>query len=118
MDTARKNSTDSTGSRFVYEQLREECLAYNEAVGSFNRHLDNHRDRMDLQEIPYRLPVETPETPEEMQRLLDKLLSEVHLDSEVRRHPRTVPIHEEAIEHLALAREQLVRTLENELIVE
>ena len=114
-DTASQNLTETGTDRFVYEQLRQECLAYNRAIGSFNRHLNNHRDRMDLHDLPYRRPVDTPETPSEMRHLLEYLLGQVHFDSQVRRHPRIVPIHEQAVEHVEIARRQLLSTLEDEL---
>lgn len=114
-DTASQDSVESSTTQFVYEQLRQECLAYNRAVGSFNTHLDNHRDRMDLQDIPFRKPVTPPETPAEMHQLLEFLLGQVRLDSQVRRHPRVVPIHEQAVEHIEIARKQLLSTLEEEL---
>ena len=115
MESTSQNTADTPNARFVYDQLRQDCLVYNEAVGSFNRHLGNHRERMDLTDIPYREPVRTPSNRRQMRTLLDRLLDEVHLDSLVRRHPRTVPIHEEALEHVELARSQLIRTLETEL---
>lgn len=100
-------------SDFIEEQLHEECLAYNRAIGSFNHHLSNHRERMGLEDIPYRAPIQTPTTVDEMQRLLTHLLAQPRLDSQVRSHPNTVPIHEEAIEHIEIARDQLVATIED-----
>lgn len=110
-DTASDTQTDPAVAALGYEQLRQECLEYNRAVGSFN----HHRDRMDLHDVPFRQPVSTPESPAEMRSLLAELLDRVHLDSQVRRHPRIAPIHEEAVEQLEMARSQLRSTLEPEL---
>lgn len=114
-DTTSTSPTDPTAADLGYAQLHEECLAYNQAIGSFNQHLDNHRDRMKLHDIPFRDPVCTPETTGEMRALLAELLDRAHLDSQVRRHPRTAPIHAEAVEQLEIARSQLRSTLETEL---
>lgn len=116
------NSTVENAERnveqFVYDQLRLECLAYNKAVGSFNTHLKHHKVQLKLHDLPYREPVEVPTDTSEMEPLLQSLLDEVYLDSAVRRHPRVAPILEDAVEHLEIARDQLIRTLEDELLYE
>ena len=102
------------------EQFREDCRLYNEAVASYNTHLDNHRDRRDLHDVPFRAPITAHDAFEDagdgdraaIESLLAHLLDQSHLDSQLRRHPRTYPIHVEASEHLQLARDQLVTTLE------
>lgn len=102
------------------DQFVEDCRVYNEAVGSYNTHLDNHRDRRDLHDIPFRTPITAHDAFDEacdgkqaaLESLLEHLLDEVHLDSQLRRHPRTYPIHIEAAEHLAIARDRLITTLE------
>lgn len=109
--------------RSALDQLREECHAYNEAVGSYNTHLDNHRDRRDLHDVPFRDPITAHDAfdaaldgdPAAIESLLTALVDRAHLDSELRRHPRTYPIHIEACEQLQIAREQLVTTLEEAL---
>jgi hypothetical protein len=105
------------------DQLREDCRLYNEAVGSYNTHLDNHRDRRDLYDIPFRTPVTAHDAFDDaidgdrdsLEALLAHLIDQAHLDSQLRRHPRTYPIHTEASEHLQIARDQLVSTLEETL---
>ena len=105
------------------DQFREECYPYNRAVGSFNTHLDNHRERRSLGDLPFRVPIAAHEGFEgalagervAIETLLARLLDEIHLDSDVRRHPRTYPIHREAVDQLAFARDQLVTTLEETL---
>lgn len=100
----------------VYGQLEEDILPYNQAVGSFNMHLNNHRERRDLYDLSYRDPVTAvPANEQEMRDLLARLNGEVHLDSTVRIHPRTYPIHEEAVQHLEIARDALKGTLEDGL---
>ncbi|APW98920.1 hypothetical protein CHINAEXTREME_14555 [Halobiforma lacisalsi AJ5] len=102
------------------EQFREECRRYNEAVGSYNTHLDNHRDRRDLHDVPFRSPITAHDAFEAandgdrvaVETLLEDLIDRAHLDSQLRRHPRVYPIHVEATEHLDLARDGLVTTLE------
>lgn len=102
------------------EQLQEDCQLYNEAVGSYNTHLDNHRDRRDLHDLPFRASIAAHDAcgaaldgdPAAIDTLLTYLLDQAHLDSQLRRHPRTYPVHTEAVEHLQLARDQLISTLE------
>lgn len=102
------------------DQVREDCLLYNEAVGSYNTHLDNHRDRRELDDIPFRDAITAHGAcdaalagdPEAIEALLTDLIDTAHLDSQLRRHPRTYPIHTEAVEQLQIAREKLVSTLE------
>ena len=104
-------------------QLAEDARVYNKAVRSFNTHLENHRDRRDLHDLPRRRPVTDLETFEEavdgdreaLECLLSHVLEGAHLDSAVRRHPRVYPIHIEAVEQLEIARNQLVSTLEEAL---
>lgn len=104
-------------------QLREDCRVYNEAVGSYNTHLDNHRERRDLQDLPFRAPVTAHDAfedaadgdPEAVETLLASLIDQAHLDSRVRRHPAVYPVHLEAVEHLRIARDRLVTTLEGVL---
>lgn len=106
------------------DQLREEVRWYDRAVASFNEHLENHRDRRDLDDLPFREPITENEEyeavlagePAAIETLLHALLREAHLDSRVRRHPRTYPIHEEAVDHLAVARDEVVSTLEGVLL--
>lgn len=105
------------------DQFREECFLYNRAVGSYNTHLDNHRERRDLHGLPFREPITAHDRFEAalggdraaIETLLAHLIDEAHLDSELRRHPRTYPIHREAVDHLGDAREELVATLEETL---
>lgn len=105
------------------DQFHEECRRYNEAIGSYNTHLDNHRDRRGLRNIPFRDPITAHETFDSalngnrsaIKALLTYLIDQAHLDSQLRRHPRTYPIHVEATEHLQIAREQLISTLEEAL---
>lgn len=102
------------------DQLREDCLLYNEAVGSYNSHLDNHLDRRNLHDIPFRDSITANGAceaalggdPESIEDLLTDLIDKAHLDSQLRRHPRTYPIHTEAVEQLQIARDQLISTLE------
>lgn len=101
-------------------QLQEDSLLYNEAVGSFNTHLDNHRERRDLHDIPFREPISPGDEfsavitgdAAAIEALIETLIDDAHLDSQVRRHPRTYPIHVNAVKHIRLAREQVVSTLE------
>ena len=132
MTDHRNDATDEPNRRPTHggprlqsalEQLREDALVYNEAVGSYNRHLDNHRERRDLQDVPFRAPVTghdafDPAIEGEraaLETLLEDLLDGAHLDSELRRHPWVYPIHVEATEHLEIARDRLVSTLEDAL---
>lgn len=104
-------------------QLREDCRVYNEAVGSYNIHLDNHRERRDLEELPFRAPVTAHDAfedavdgePAALEALLESLIDQAHLDSQLRRHPGVYPVHLEAVEHLRIARDRLVTTLEDVL---
>ena len=81
------------------DQFREECFLYSRAVGSYNTHLANHRERRDLYDIPFRAPVSAHDRFDAACRreraatetLLADLIDEAHLDSELRRHPRTYP---------------------------
>lgn len=106
--------------RSALEQAREESRLYNEAVGSYNSHLDNHRARRDLDDVPFRSPITAHDAFDDamdgdraaIEALLDHLVDQAHLDSQLRRHPRTYPVHVEATEHLEIAREELVSTLE------
>lgn len=105
------------------EQFRQACHGYNRAVGSFNTHLDNHRDRRDLYDLSFRTPITAHDAfsdalegdQDAIESVLDYLLDQAHLDSMVRRHPRTFPIHREAVEHLEVARADLVTALEDAL---
>ena len=105
------------------EQLREDALVYNEAVGSYNRHLDTHRERRDLGDVPFRAPVAAHDAFDAalegeraaLETLLEDLVDGAHLDSELRRHPGAYPIHVEATEHLEIARDGLVSTIEDAL---
>ena len=107
------------------EQFREYCYLYNEAIGSYNTHLDNHRDRRALHDVPFRSPITAHDSFDDaiagdfdaMQNLLTHLLNESHKDSSLRCHPRTYPIHIEACEHLQIAREQLISILEEILLL-
>lgn len=106
------------------EQVREDARLYNEAVGSYNNHLQVHRDERDLQDLPFRVPVTSHDAYRDavvgdrsaMEDLLADLLDRAHLDSELRRHPDVLPVHLEAAEHLRIARRQLVTTLEESLL--
>lgn len=122
MNERRIDESTGRGSRLrsALAQLREDARVYNEAVGSYNTHLDNHRDRRDLHDLPFRPPVTAHDAfddavrgdPAAIDALLEHLVDQAHLDSELRRHPRTYPIHVEATEHLRIARDRLVSTLE------
>ena len=104
-------------------QLVEDARTYDEAVESYNVHLANHRERRDLHDLPLREPITAHEALESaldgdreaLASVLSTVLDETHLDSAVRRHPRVYPIHLEAVEHLEIARRQLVTTLEEAL---
>ena len=104
-------------------QLAEDAQVYDAAIESFNTHLENHRDRRDLHDLPLREPLNTHpmfETAlggdrDALESVLATVLDRAHLDSEVRCHPRVYPIHLESIEHLEIARDQLVATLEDAL---
>lgn len=104
-------------------QVAEDAQLYDEAVESFNTHLINHQDRRGLHDLPTREPITKHQAfesaltgdRESLSQLLSNVLDRAHLDSAVRRHPRVYPIHLEAIEHLEIAREQLVGTLESAL---
>lgn len=106
------------------EQVREDSRLYNQALGSFNTHLDNHRERCDLSALPFRRPITAHDAYDRallgdraaLRSLLSHLLKEERRDSRVRRHPRTYPIHREAVEHMAAARDQLVSTIEETLL--
>ncbi len=104
-------------------QLDEDAQTYDMAVESFNVHLDNHKDRRSLDDLPLRSPVTGHDAWSSARRgdrtalesVLMWLLEQPQLDSAVRRHPRVYPIHRTAIEHLAVARNQLVETVEDGL---
>lgn len=125
--TTDGNDTQTTAPQTRFEtaldQLREDCRVYNEAVGSFNTHLDNHRDRRDLHDLPFREPVTAHDAyddavagePAAVETLLASLIDRAHLDSQVRRHSGTYPVHLEAVEHLRIARDRLVTSLEDVL---
>lgn len=106
------------------DQVREDARLYNEAVGSYNSHLDNHREERDLQDLPFREPITAHRAYDDaavgdrlaIEDLLTHLLDQAHLDSQLRRHPESLPIHHEAAEHLRIARRQLVTTLEEALL--
>jgi hypothetical protein len=105
------------------QQVQETARCYNRAVGSYNTHLDNHRERRDLHDVPFRVPVSAHDTfpaaargeRAALETLLEHLLDQTHLDSQLRRHPRAYPIHVEAVEQLELARDDLVTALEDAL---
>lgn len=109
--------------RSALDQIEEDSRLYNEAVGSYNTHLNNHRDRRDLHDLPYRDPIAAHGAFDDalngdraaIEAVLTHLLNQPHLDSQLRRHPRTYPIHIEATEHLEIARERLIATLEEAL---
>jgi hypothetical protein len=121
--TRNETALSRTRLQSALDQFREDCRLYNEAVGSYNTHLDNHRDRRDLHDVPFRDPITAHEAFDDaidgdraaIESLLASLLDQGHLDSQLRRHPRTYPIHVEAVEHLQIARERLVTTLEDAL---
>lgn len=101
-------------------QCGEHGSAYDEAVDSYNDHLENHRERRDLHDLPPRSRVSAHEAFDDaldgdraaFERLLDHLLEQERLDSQLRRHPRTYPIHRETTAQLRVARDQLVGSLE------
>lgn len=105
------------------DQFHQDCRLYNAAVGSYNTHLDNHRNRRDLHELPFRNPITAHPGFDDaangdrdaVEALLTHLIDQAHLDSQLRRHPRTFPIHDEAVEHLQIARDQVITTLEETL---
>lgn len=119
-------STDATARALLQsalDQFHEDALHYNVAVGSFNTHLDNHRERRDLDDLPFRDPITSHPSfdavvngdRDAIETLLSHLIDQAHLDSDVRRHPRTFPIHEDALEHLQIARGRVISTLEEAL---
>ena len=123
MTTDHHRNRSASGTSLLQsalDQFREEYRLHEEAVESYNEHLDNHRDRRDLHELPAREPVAAHDAyepaldgdPAAIDALLTHLIDRAHLDSQVRRHPRTYPVHVEAVEHLEIARDQLVGTLE------
>lgn len=109
--------------RQALDQVREEARDYDAAVRSYNGHLDNHRHRRDLHDIPPRRRLTPHDAFQDamsgdraaIDRLLTHLLDQAHLDSQLRRHPRPYPIHLEACEHLQVARSHVVSTLEDAL---
>ena len=126
MDERREtqpSSTDHDRFELALAQITEDASLYDEAVASYNVHLENHRERRDLYDLPVRKPITDDETfrrgidgdREALERVLSTLLDRVHLDSAVRRHPRVFPIHLEAVEHLDIARDRLVRAIEDAL---
>lgn len=116
-------TTDDPLLRSALDQFHDACFSYNEAIGSYNTHLDNHRERRDLYDVPFRTPISAHEDLDAALRgdeaaiesVLEDLIDQAHLDSQVRRHPRVFPIHIEAVDHLELARAELVSTLEDAL---
>ena len=119
----QSRSTASTAQSLLQsalDQFLEDCRLYNTAVGSYNTHLDNHRERRELYDLPFRAPLTahpaferaTNGDRDAIEALLTHLIDEEHLDSQLRRHPRTFPIHDEAVEHLQIARDQVITTLE------
>lgn len=109
--------------RLVLDQFEEDCHPHSKAVESYNTHLENHRDRRDLHALPRREEIVDHDAftaarhgdPAAIDTLVAHLIDQTHLDSQVRRHTRTYPIHMEAVEQLELARERLVTTLETAL---
>lgn len=128
MSTSPDPQRDRSSTGYLLDsalaQIREDSRLYNEAVGSYNTHLENHRNRRDLQDLPFREPITAHQAfedamdgdPSAIEALITALIDEAHLDSDLRRHPRTYPIHLEAVEHLQVAREQLISTLEEALV--
>lgn len=122
-DNNSRNSPVEPGLETALAQIREQALVYNQAVGSYNTHLDNHRDRSGLHDIPFRDPITKHDSydaalggdPVAIGSLLTYLIDQAHLDSELRRHEGTFPIHIEACDHLEIARKQLITTLEETL---
>lgn len=118
-----RNAANETHIGSGLEQIREDTQLYNQAVGSYNIHLDNHRERRGLTSVDFRNPLHAHDAYESalegdrkaLQALLGHLLEEEKRDSRVRRHPRAYPIHREAIEHLAMARDQVRKTIEETL---
>lgn len=119
----RPSSTGRELLDVALAQLLEDARVYDLAVESFNEHLANHRERRDLHDLPVRESIsgnDAFETAchgdrESLASLLSTMLDQAHLDSAVRRHPRIYPIHLEAVEHLEIARERLIYTLEETL---
>lgn len=122
-DSQSQPSTARALVESALDQFAEATRPYNDAVDSYNTHLENHRDHRDLHDIPSRVSITEHDhyedavegDPVAIEALLDDLIDEASLDSELRRHPRTFPIHIEACEQLELARRELVTTLENAL---
>lgn len=123
MDERHAAETSITNNQLLdtaLAQLAEDARLYDAAVESFNTHLENHRDRRDLHDLPRRERITDHDAFEVaidgdrdgLERVLEDILDRGHLDSKVRRHPRVYPIHLEAIEHLEIARDRLVATLE------
>lgn len=113
--------TDRELLELALAQITEDAHVFDEAVASYNVHLENHRDRRDLHDLPLRQPITDDELfqvgidgdREALERILSTLLDRIHLDSAVRCHPRVYPIHIEAVAQLEIARDQLVRALED-----
>lgn len=117
----RTSTADHNLTAVALGQVAEVAHSYDEAVRSYNEHLENHRERRDLHNIPVRQEMITDETFQEaldgelaaLKDVLSTLLDEPHLDSALRMHPRVYPIHLEAIEHLEIARRELIKSLED-----
>lgn len=119
----RSATTHCEHLELALDQLVEDARVYDLAVDSFNTHLENHLERRDLHDLPTRRPITRHEAydgaitgeRDAMESVLKHLLEESVLDSAVRRHPRIYPIHLEAVKQLAIARNQLITTLESSL---
>ena len=126
MDERHGNQTSSSDCErleIAVAQVVEAGRVYDEAVTSYNTHLENHRGRRNLDELPARQSITDAAMYQQgitgdrdaLDTVLAQLLDQVHLDSAVRRHPRVYPIHLEALRHLEIARDQLIRALEDAL---
>lgn len=117
------SSTDRERLDAALMQIVEAATVYDQAIASYNEHLENHRDRRDLHDLTRRQPVADMErfqsaidgNREAIEAILSAMFDQSQLDSSVRCHPRVYPIHLEAVEHLEIARDQLVRALEGAL---
>lgn len=105
-------------SDVLWAQLEEDTKEYDNAVESYNEHLDGH-------ELDER---ETFSDHEQYEKVVDgavshiddvirELVAEGYRDSKLRRHPDTDPVHIEACKQMAAARQELIETMDDIMYV-